>query len=865
MKVPISWLKDFVEITIPIEELARRLTLAGLEVEAIQYVGLPLPAGKVEGHTSGDSVLEINTSGIEWVADKIVVASVSEVMPYPNADRLVLCKLYDGEQEHVVLTGAPNLFPYKGIGPLEKPLKVAYAREGAQIYDGHQPGQVLTTLKRTKIRGFDSYSMICSEKELGISEDHEGVIILDEDAPVGVPLVAYMGDAVLDISILPNTARAASILGVAREVAALTGVQLKQSSVINDQSSVSDAGFAQIEITNPELNPRFVLGLIENVEIRPSPYWVQRRLKLAGMRPISNIVDATNYAMLEIGEPLHAFDYDVLVGRIGDPPHKVPKIITRIARPGEKLTTLDGVERTLDEKTVLVCDTAGALSIAGVMGGAESEVSEKTCNILLEGAAWNFTNIRRTAKAQNLPSEASFRFSRGVHPSMAERGVRRGLELMSQWSDGVVAKGLVDNYPLPPATPAVEITSADVKRWLGIELSIEEIKKILESLEFHCDLTPHAPRSTLHVAGPDHRLDIGEGIVGKADLLEEIARVYGYDRIPETRLADELPPQRSNPSLEREERIRDLLVKMGLQEVVSYHMTSIEREARLFLGNTPGVSGDAGSLKGYVQLVNPIASDRYVMRQNLLSSVMEVVERNARIRARMALFEIGPVFIASEEGDLPDEPQRLAIVLTGPRSLPGWQPADSATMDFYDLKGILAALLEALHIEAVRYESAGHPSFHPEKQAKVQAGEREIGVFGELHPVIRQNYDLPGSPLLAAELDLDMLLPLIPERYISQPVPAYPPVLEDLALVVDETLPAERVAEVIHQAGGKIVTGVRLFDVYRGEKIGAGKKSLAYSLTYQAPNKTLTDRDVAGIRTRILRRLEQELGAALRS
>jgi len=865
MKVPISWLKDFVEITIPIEELARRLTLAGLEVEAIQYVGLPLPAEKVEGHTSGDSVLEINTSGIEWVADKIVVASVSEVMPYPNADRLVLCKLYDSEQEHVVLTGAPNLFPYKGIGPLEKPLKVAYAREGAQIYDGHQPGQVLTTLKRTKIRGFDSYSMICSEKELGISEDHEGVIILDEDAPVGVPLVAYMGDAVLDISILPNTARAASILGVAREVAALTGVQLKQSSVINDQSSVSDAGFAQIEITNPELNPRFVLGLIENVEIRPSPYWVQRRLKLAGMRPISNIVDATNYAMLEIGEPLHAFDYDVLVGRIGDPPHKVPKIITRIARPGEKLTTLDGVERTLDEKTVLVCDTAGALSIAGVMGGAESEVSEKTCNILLEGAAWNFTNIRRTAKAQNLPSEASFRFSRGVHPSMAERGVRRGLELMSQWSDGVVAKGLVDNYPLPPATPAVEITSADVKRWLGIELSIEEIKKILESLEFHCDLTPHAPRSTLHVAGPDHRLDIGEGIVGKADLLEEIARVYGYDRIPETRLADELPPQRSNPSLEREERIRDLLVKMGLQEVVSYHMTSIEREARLFLGNTPGVSGDAGSLKGYVQLVNPIASDRYVMRQNLLSSVMEVVERNARIRARMALFEIGPVFIASEEGDLPDEPQRLAIVLTGPRSLPGWQPADTAAMDFYDLKGILAALLEALHIEAVRYESAGHPSFHPGKQAKVQAGEREIGVFGELHPVIRQNYDLPGSPLLAAELDLDMLLPLIPERYISQPVPAYPPVLEDLALVVDETLPAERVAEVIHQAGGKIVTGVRLFDVYRGEKIGAGKKSLAYSLTYQAPNKTLTDRDVAGIRTRILRRLEQELGAALRS
>ncbi|MDI6770378.1 MAG: phenylalanine--tRNA ligase subunit beta [Anaerolineales bacterium] len=928
MKVPISWLKDFVEITIPIEDLARKLTLAGLEVDEVRYVGYPLPAGRIEGQTSAESRLEINATGIEWAADKIVVAWVSEVLPHPNADRLVLCKLEDGEQEHVVLTGAPNLFPYKGIGPLEKPLKVAYAREGAQIYDGHQPGQVLTTLKRARIRGFDSYSMICSEKELGISEDHEGVIFLDEDAPLGTPLVDYMGDAVLDISILPNTARAASILGVAREVAALTGVPLKdESGRMKDESGkIKDEGGGMkdegggakaegqtiegrisIEITNPELNPRFVLGLIENVEICPSPYWVQRRLKLAGMRPINNIVDATNYAMLEIGEPLHAFDYDVLVGRIANPPHealvgrignrphKVPKIITRTAGPGEKLTTLDKVERTLDEKTVLVCDTAGPLSIAGVMGGAESEVSEKTRDILLEGAAWNFTNIRRTARAQNLPSEASFRFSRGVHPALAERGVRRGLELMRQWADGVVAHGLVDNYPLPPAAPTVEIAPEDVKRWLGIDLSAEEIIKILASLEFHCELTHYASRITVRATAPDHRLDISEGIIGKADLLEEIARIYGYDRIPETRLSDELPPQRSNPGLEREERIRDLLVKMGLQEVVSYRMTSIEREARLGMNLNPAA---------YVQLAKPIASDRCVMRQSLLSSVMEVVERNARIRTRMALFEIGPVFLASQDDGLPDEPQRLAIVLTGPHGVAGWQPADTAAMDFYDLKGILAVLLEELHVGQVSkpdeigygnptyvphvgqvskpdevgygnptYELHGHPTyalhqhptFHPGKCARLMAGEREIGVFGELHPQVRQNYDLPTSPLLAAELDLDALLSLIPERYESWPVPAYPPVLEDLALVVDESLPAERLAEVIRQAGGKILADVRLFDLYRGEKIGAGKKSLAYSLTYQAPDKTLTDKDVAGIRTRILRRLEQELGATLRS
>lgn len=674
---------------------------------------------------------------------------------------------------------------------------------------------------------------------------------------------------------------------------------------MKDEGSSIDE-LLSIEIQNPQLNPRFVLGLIQDVQICPSPYKTQLRLKLAGMRPINNIVDATNYAMLELGEPLHAFDYDVLVGRIANSPHV--KIITRTAKPGEKLTTLDGVERTLDEKTVLVCDTAGALSIAGVMGGAESEVydaskevldaqgieakegempggkssmrSQSTVNVLLEGAAWNFTNIRRTVRAQNLPSEASFRFSRGVHPAMAERGAKRGLELMQQWAGGVIVPGLVDNYPLPPITPTVAITPEDVKRWLGIELGIGEIKKILEALEFNCSLVAD---NCLLAAAPDHRLDIGEGITGKADLLEEIARIYGYERIPETRLSDELPPQRSNPALEREERIRDLLTKMGLHEVVSYRMTSIEREARLGMDLNPAA---------YVRLANPIASDRYVMRQSLLSSVMEVVERNARMRERMTLFEIGPLFIASEGGDpstgsgqgLPNEPQRLAIVLTGPRGIPGWQPVDVTMMDFYDLKGVLVALLEELHVGQVSkpdevgyrnptyelpgnptYEPAAHPIFHPGKQAKIQVGGRPIGVFGELHPLVRQNYDLPASPLLAAELDLDALLALIPERYESQPVPAYPPVLEDLALLVDESLPAERVAQVIRQAGGRIVTGVRLFDVYRGEKIGVGKKSLAYSLTYQAPDKTLADKDVAGIRTRIIRRLEQELSAVLRS
>ncbi len=575
MKIPLSWLKDFVDIDLPLEDLAHQLTMAGLEVEEIRCVGLPLPGDNADGSSGGHARPQTRLSGLEWDPAKIVTASVSEVMPHPNADRLVLCKLYDGEGEHIVLTGAPNLYPYKGLGRLDKPLKVPYAREGARIYDGHQPGQVPTTLKRTKIRGVESYSMICSEKELGISEEHEGVIIFDEDAPVGVPLVEYIGDAVLDISILPNTARAASVLGVAREVAAITGKPLKIPPDYFDMHAAGGQVQARIEIRNPQLNPRFVLGLIRDIHIGPSPYQIQRRLRLAGMRPINNIVDATNYAMLELGEPLHAFDYDVLVQRAAG---AAPTIITRTAHPGERLTTLDGVERSLDETTVLVCDTAGPLSIAGVMGGAETEVSANTRSVLLEGASWNFINIRKTAQAQNLPSEASYRFSRGVHPAQAERGVRRGLELMRRWSGGEVAQGLVDNYPLPPQDPQVPITPAEVKRLLGITLTAVEIAALLRRLEFTVELDGDTVRATT----PDHRLDIGVGITGAADLVEEIARVYGYDNIPASRLADELPPQRGNPSLESEDRIRDLLVYLGFQEVISYRLTSPEREARLF-------------------------------------------------------------------------------------------------------------------------------------------------------------------------------------------------------------------------------------------------------------------------------------------
>jgi phenylalanyl-tRNA synthetase beta chain len=870
MKVPISWLRDFVDIDLPIAELAHRMTLAGLEVEEIHFIGLPKESGLTfsSGHARKQ---ETKITGFSWEPDKIVVAAIHEVMPHPNADRLVLCKLDDGQQIHIVLTGAPNLFEYKGKGQLEHPLKVAYAREGATIIDAYTPGNNTTVLKRRKIRGVESYSMACSERELGISDEHEGIIILDDDAPVGTPLVDYIGDAVFDIAITPNFARIANIIGVAREVAAITGAELRYPDLSIPMEGPPIEGRVAIEITDPELNPRFVFGLIENVKIQPSSYKAQFRLRAAGMRPIDALVDATNYAMLELGEPLHAFDYDILLDRARAAGQDYPTIITRPAEPGEKLVTLDDIERTLDDFTVMVTDQSGSLALAGVMGGQDSEINQNTTNVLLEGASWNMINTRRTAMAQNLPSEASYRFSRGVHPELASQGVMRGLQLMLEWAGGTVAQGLVDEYPLPPEDPTVEITTADVRRWLGIELTPQEIVQILESLEFECEVTTseeslntdHGSQITHHASqitakAPNHRLDIGTGVIGIADLMEEIARIYGYDRIPETRMADALPPQKGNHEMEIEEDLRDLLADLGLQEVITHRLTSPEKEIRRLSPDTPPDETP------YFTLANPISPERAVMRHSLLASVLAIVERNARIRERIALFEINPVFLQSEEGLFPDEKKQLVIALTGPRALADWQGADTAPMDFFDLKGIVERTLNGLHLTGIRYEPGRHPSFHPGKSARVFVGEKQIGVMGELHPQVAENYDLPETPLLAAEFYLEAIIEAVPALFNVSSIPTQPPILEDIALIVDENVPAAQVENMIRQTGGHTITDVGLFDVYRGDQIGSGKKSLAYSLTYQDPERTLTDEDAAWLRNKIVKRLERELGAQLR-
>jgi phenylalanyl-tRNA synthetase beta chain len=853
MRVPISWLREYVDITIPAELLAEKLTAAGLEVAHIEYLGLP--------QTLVEGLRYPRSEHLVWDRERILLGRIVQVDPHPNADRLVLAQVEIGpgviEQ---CVTGAPNLFEYKGQGPLAAPLWTAFAAEGAEVWDGHSDTPKRMILKEKPLRGIPNRSMVCSEKELGLSEEHEGIILMRQQpraadgrpAAPGTPLQDVLGDIVLEIEFTPNLARAISIYGVAREAAALLGVPLRSPSIDVLMEGAPIVGRAAVHISEPLLNPRFTLALLENTSIQPAPEWMQRRLRLVGQRPINNIVDVTNYITFEIGQPLHAFDYDVLVQRAGG---AAPHIITRLPQPGERLTTLDGADRLLDAHNILVCDSRGVLGLGGVMGGQESEISDSTRTVLLEAAAWNFINIRRTMTTQKLHTEAGYRFSRGVHPAQAMLGVRRGIELMRQTGGGVIADGIYDNYPAPPDTVVISLATAEIARILGVALAAEEAAGYLRRGGFAVEV--HG--ETLTVTVPDWRMDIGTGVVGEADLIEEIARIYGYDAIPTTIIADAMPPQFANDAFLREEILRDALAALGLREIISYRFTTPEREALLTAPGQPAALAEGG----YVVMANPISPDKTVLRRSILTGLLEAARLNARYADRQPTFEIGAVYADRGEA-LPAEPHRLGVLLTGARSQPAWMGADGSAMDFYDLKGLLEALSAALHLPAPAFRRASHGSFHPGRAAEWVIAGQAVGVFGELHPQVSAAFGLDGA-LLAADLDLDVLLAHVTALYPTQALPVTPAVVQDVALVVKEETTHAEVEAVIRKAGGTLLRSIRLFDVYRGAPIAEGCKSMAFSLEYQTDERTLTEAEANKLREKIVRVAERELGASLRA
>jgi phenylalanyl-tRNA synthetase beta chain len=855
MLVPLSWLREFVEIDIPVELLAEKLTVAGLEVAHLNYIGVPQQT--VEG------VRWPVSDHLVWSREHLVLGAVREVKPHPDADRLVLAMVdFGGDELEQCVTGAPNLFQYRGQGEINPPVWTVLALEGAEVWDGHSDEPKRMILKGRNLRGVFNKSMVCSAKELGMGEDHDGIILLHEqprDAqgnayPAGTPAQDVFGDVILDIELTPNLARCFSVLGVAREIAALLNKAIQEPSYDFVSEGEPITGHAEIEIQEPDVNARFTLALLRNTTIKPAPEWMQHRLRLVGQRPINNIVDVTNYITLEIGQPLHAFDYDKLRERAGG---QAPTIITRYPYAGETLATLDEVERKLDPFNILVTDTAGALSLGGIIGGAETEISDDTKNVLLEAASWDLINIRRTIQSQKVYTDAGTRFSRGVHPSQALLGVQRGVELMRQGSGGTVAPGIIDNYPNTPAPITIELHTSEVARLLGVEFDVETIADYLTRLQFAVTIRDEM----LYVDVPDHRMDISaDPIVGQADLIEEIARIYGYDNIPTTIMDDAMPPQWENVALSQEERTRDLLTALGLREIISYRFTTPEHEQLLVAG------GQAPWEKfGYVELANPISSDKTVLRHSLLTSLLDSAFNNQRYNESQQVFEIGAVYFKREGEKLPVEPRRLGLLISGARESADWTGAGKAgNFDFYDLKGVIEALVDGLHLPNVSYARADHPSFHPGRSAVLKSGKKVIGTFGELHPLVTRNFDLKVSPLVA-ELDLDALLNASQRAFAVRSLPITPAIYEDIALIVPEETPADEVLAVIVSAGGDLLKDVTLFDVYRGKSIPEGTKSLAYSLTYQTDERTLKDQDAAQVRTKIVKAAEKRLGAKLRA
>jgi phenylalanyl-tRNA synthetase beta chain len=803
MKVPLNWLRDYVDITLPPAELASRLTLAGFEVGEMPVIG----------------------GG--W--DNIVVGQIVAVNLHPNADRLRLATVDLGTGQETVVCGAPNL----NVGD-----KIAFACVGARLINPHN-GEI-EELKSAKIRGVVSSGMICSERELGVSDSHEGIMVLSTEAAVGTPLGDYLGDTVLDLDVTPNRPDCLSVVGIAREVAALSGQSPHIPEISYEETETPIEEQISIEIADPDLCPRYCASLITGVKIAESPGWLQERLLACGQRPINNIVDITNYVMLEYGQPLHSFDYHRIRGK---------KIIVRRANEGENFTTLDGVERELSRDMLVIADGERTVAIAGVMGGANSEVTENTTAILLEAASFNAASIHYTSHHLSLTSEASMRFERGISAGMTIPALKHATQLMAQLGGGKIARGIADVYPGRQEPEPIMLTPDEVRRILGVEFSLDQIVKTLTSLGFDGKIEGSQVRAT----APYWRSDITQAV----DLIEEVARIIGYDQIPTTMLSDPLPRQNPEPVLNLKDKIRQNLVGYGFQEVITYSLTGLE-----MLSNLAPEPGPPEPMP--LRIANPMTADQEYLRPNLRANLLAVLSANRRHEDNgIRLFELGKIYLPQEK-DLPAEPEVLCGILSGTKIEPSWLGGDGS-FNFYDAKGVVEGLFSHLGV-AINFEKGNDQGLHPARQAAIVIEQNglsvKLGVVGELHPKVADAFETSESVCLF-EINVTALLPFTTVQKLFQPIPRFPSTIRDLALVVEAGISHRQVQNIIRDFS--LVSDVVLFDVYSGKPVASGKKSLAYRVVYQSPTHTLTDEEVNKVQQQILDRLANELGATLRS
>ncbi|HEU5432196.1 MAG TPA: phenylalanine--tRNA ligase subunit beta [Thermomicrobiales bacterium] len=813
MRVPLRWLSEFVEIDLPPAELAHRLTMAGLEAEKIEVIGE------------------------DW--DKVYVGYVEKVEPHPDADRLVLATVDASEHRLKVVTGAPNI---------RQGQNVALALAGARLIDGHSEGRVYKTLKPSAIRGVRSEGMVCSEKELGLSDEHEGILVLPADAPVGARLADYLGDAVIEFEITPNLVHAFSIIGIAREAAAVLDEPLRLPA-IPDLEAAPQGAANLAEVADPDLCSRYVAVVIDGIAVGPSPEWLTKRLIAAGLRPINNIVDVTNYVMLEWGQPLHAFDRDRLEGG---------RIVVRRARPGEMLETLDHQQRQLTDDMLVIADAARPVGVAGVMGGVDSEVDERTTAIVLESANFNMTSIRHTARALRLRTDASARFERGLDPNLAGPAAARATQLILDLCPGSRVVGARDIYPTPVQPRELTMRFGEIERLLGVRYTPERVLDVLGRLGFAPQIDGEGTGAQLRVSIPTWRGDVSQ----PADIVEEVARIIGYDTLPETLPTGETPPVVRDPELRFANEVRDVLAAAGAFETINY-ITVGEPELRL----PAGADGAVGFLHAVaperlLRLRNPIQSERGVLRPSLLPVLLGIAAANLKHETGVRIFEIGRVYLPSE-AVLPREAPVVGVVLAGRRE-PISRFATDEQLDFFDLKGMVEALLDRTGAQGAYFERIEHPALHPGRAAALCLAEQRAGLLGELRPDLAAAFGIETERVVVAELDLDLLRAAASAVPAGLRVPRFLPVEQDFAVIVGEETPAAAVEAALLAGARPLATGIALFDIYRGPQLGEGRKSLAYRITFTAPDRALTDAELGKVRERIAKLLTQRVKGELR-
>lgn len=809
MQVSYNWLKEYVEIDLSADGLAEVMTRAGVAVEHV------IPTNK----------------GV----DGVIAALVLDKTPVPDT-HLNLCHVTtDGENQIQVVCGAPNVAAGQ---------KVPFAVVGA-----HLPGDV--KIKKAKLRGVDSNGMICSAKELGIEPDQippeqkDGILILPEDTVLGTPITEILGldDYILELDLTPNRSDCLSVLNIAQEIGALLGkeVHLPQPTFTADGDDVNTMITA--EITAPELCHRYAGKMIRGVKIQPSPFWMQHRLQCAGMRPINNIVDVTNYVMMEYGQPLHAFDYHELADH---------KIVVRKAAADEKIVTLDSQTRQLNDEMLLICDGARAVAVAGVMGGENTEVTDQTTDVFIESAYFNPTSVRRTSTKLGLRSEASIRFEKGINMETVLTAAERAAQLMQLTGGGVVVGGAIDNYPTKHAPVTIELQLEKVNALLGTDISDEKIKEILESLNFHI-LEDNGAAITVEVPGYRPDCSIPE------DLVEEVARIYGYDAIPQT-----LPyGASSRGSLTAAQKIRDRLVDklagLGLHEVMNYSFINKNNDEKL--------KYPAGDVRrNSIPILNPLSEEQGHMRTSIVPGLLNTILFNHNRRNEdVAIFELGKIFLL--EGELkPDtlakEKWTLGIALKG-KTPQTWRQ-NGVEYDFYYLKGIIEELLADLKIADVQFAACKDNSiYHPGRAAYLYLNGQQAGVFGEVHPAIADNYGLEDR-IYIAELDVDCIIAVGTGTIQVKSLPKFPSSTRDMAVVVSESVAAADLEKAIWEAGAELLSDVKIFDVYQGGQIVSGSKSIAFALTFQA-DRTLTVEEVNAEYDKIFGALTEKFGAAVRA